>query len=171
VALRRLTDHIRSEVARRRREDAVAADAWAQWAFVPAPDAEPALEQDDTLAVLFMCCHPVLTMPLAIALTLRALGGLTTAEIARAFLVPEATMAQRISRAKQSIRASGMPFRMPEASDLGTRLAAVLRLLYLMFTEGSGARWRSSRRAWSVPPAISQQASAAIQPPADQRLR
>jgi predicted RNA polymerase sigma factor len=136
VALRRLTDHIRSEVTRRRREDAVAADAWAQWAFVPAPDVEPGLEQDDTLAVLFMCCHPVLTMPSVIALTLRAVGGLTTAEIARSFLVPEATMAQRISRAKQSIRASGMPFRMPDASDRGTRLATVLRVLYLMFTEG-----------------------------------
>ena len=74
---------------------------------------ERAVEQDDTLVLLFMCCHPALTPPSAIALTLRAVGGLTTAEIASAFLVPEATMAQRISRAKQSIKASGVPFRMP----------------------------------------------------------
>jgi RNA polymerase sigma factor (sigma-70 family) len=93
VAVRRITDHLRSELARRRREDAVASQVWAEWAFVPPPDAEIAVDQDDTLVLLFMCCHPALTPPSAIALTLRAVGGLTTAEIANAFLVPEATMA------------------------------------------------------------------------------
>jgi len=136
VALRRLTDHVRSEMARRRREDAVAADLWADWAFVPPPDAELGVERDDALVLLFMCCHPALTPPSAIALTLRAVGGLTTAEIARAFLVPEATMAQRISRAKQSIRASGVPFRLPTDGERAVRLAAVLHVLYLVFNEG-----------------------------------
>ncbi|MFL5607884.1 MAG: sigma-70 family RNA polymerase sigma factor, partial [Gemmatimonadaceae bacterium] len=109
VAVRRLTDQLRSEMARRRREEAVAGELWAEWAFVPPPDADLEAEQDDTLAILFMCCHPALTLPTAIALTLRAVGGLTTAEIANAFLVPEATMAQRISRAKQSIKTSKVP--------------------------------------------------------------
>ena len=136
VALRRLTDHLRSEMARRRREDAVATTLWADWAFVPPPDAEVAVEQDDTLLLLFMCCHPALTPPSAIALTLRAVGGLTTAEIAAAFLVPEATMAQRISRAKQSIRSSGVPLRMPTPEERAERLAAVLHVLYLVFNEG-----------------------------------
>ena len=136
VALRRLTDHLRSEMARRRREDAVATTLWADWAFVPPPDAEIAVEQDDTLLLLFMCCHPALTPPSAIALTLRAVGGLTTAEIAAAFLVPEATMAQRISRAKQSIRSSGVPLRMPTAEERAERLTAVLHVLYLVFNEG-----------------------------------
>ncbi|MBC7018170.1 DUF6596 domain-containing protein, partial [Salmonella enterica] len=90
----------------------------------------------DTLALLFMCCHPSLTRPSAIALTLRAVGGLTTAEIASAFLVPEATMAQRISRAKQSIKKSGVRFRMPEGSEREERLGAVLHVLYLIFNEG-----------------------------------
>jgi RNA polymerase sigma factor (sigma-70 family) len=136
VALRRLTDHLRSEMARRRREDAAATTLWADWAFVPAPDAEVAVERDDTLLLLFMCCHPALTPPSAIALTLRAVGGLTTAEIAAAFLVPEATLAQRISRAKQSIRRSGVPFRMPSADERAERLTAVLHVLYLVFNEG-----------------------------------
>ena len=83
-----------------------------------------------------MCCHPSLTRGSAIALTLRAVGGLTTAEIARAFLVPEATMAQRISRAKQTIKTSGMPFEMPSASERADRLDAVLHVLYLIFNEG-----------------------------------
>src|SRR5262249_52083717 len=91
---------------------------------------------DDSLVLLFMCCHPALSPASAIALTLRAVGGLTTAEIARAFLVPEATMAQRISRAKQSIKASGAPFELPAAAQWGERLAAVLHVLYLMFNEG-----------------------------------
>jgi RNA polymerase sigma factor (sigma-70 family) len=136
VALRRLTDQVRSEVARRRREDAVASEAWAEWAFVPPPDADPAVDQDDTLTLLFMCSHPALTPPSAIALTLRAVGGLTTAEIASAFLVPEATMAQRISRAKQSIKSSGVPFGLPDERERAARLAQVLQVLYLIFNEG-----------------------------------
>jgi RNA polymerase sigma factor (sigma-70 family) len=136
VALRRITDHLRSELARRRREDAVASRMWADWAFVPSPDGEVDVEQDDTLVLLFMCCHPALTPPSAIALTLRAVGGLTTAEIANAFLVPEATMAQRISRAKQTIKASGVPFTMPTDAERAERLGAVLHVLYLIFSEG-----------------------------------
>lgn len=136
VALRRMTDHLRSELARRRREDAVASQVWADWAFVPPPDAEMGGDADDTLTLLFMCCHPALTPASAIALTLRAVGGLTTAEIARAFLVPEATMAQRISRAKAAIRASGIPFAMPSGAERAARLASVLHVLYLIFNEG-----------------------------------
>ena len=136
VAVRRITDHLRSELARRRREDAVASEVWADWAFVPPPDGDVGVDQDDTLVLLFMCCHPALTPPSAIALTLRAVGGLTTAEIASAFLVPEATMAQRISRAKQSIRASGVPFSMPTHEERAGRLSAVLHVLYLIFNEG-----------------------------------
>ena len=136
VAVRRITDHLRSELARRRREDAVASEVWADWAFVPPPDGDVGVDQDDTLVLLFMCCHPALTPPSAIALTLRAVGGLTTAEIASAFLVPEATMAQRISRAKQSIRASGVPFSMPTDEERAGRLSAVLHVLYLIFNEG-----------------------------------
>jgi len=136
VAVRRITDQVRSEMARRRREDEAAAGVWAEWAFVPPPDAEVGIDGDDTLVLLFMCCHPALTPPSAIALTLRAVGGLTTAEIARAFLVPEATMAQRISRAKQSIKSSGVPFEMPSAGERAARLAAVLQVLYLVFNEG-----------------------------------
>ena len=136
VAVRRLTDHVRSEAARRRREDSVASELWAEWAFVPPPDTELDVERDDALLLLFMCCHPALTPPSAIALTLRAVGGLTTAEIASAFLVPEATMAQRISRAKQSIRSSGVPFAAPSDEERATRLSAVLHVLYLMYNEG-----------------------------------
>ncbi len=136
VALRRLTDQLRSELSRRRREDAVAADLWAEWAFVPPPDADLGAADDDSLVLLFMCAHPALTPASAIALTLRAVGGLTTAEIANAFLVPEATMAQRISRAKQSIKASGVPFSMPTPAERAERLAAVLHVLYLIFNEG-----------------------------------
>ena len=136
VALRRLADHVRSEAARRRREESVAGELWAEWAFVPPADAPFAGEQDDSLALLFMCCHPALTPPSAIALTLRAVGGLTTAEIASAFLVPEATMAQRISRAKASIKSSRVPFSMPTAAERDARLAAVLHVLYLIFSEG-----------------------------------
>lgn len=123
-------------MARRRREDAVASELWAEWAFVPPPDGEVGLDQDDTLVLLFMCCHPALTPPSAIALTLRAVGGLITAEIAKAFLVPETTMAQRISRAKQSIKASGIPFGMPSDGERAERLSAVLHVLYLIFSEG-----------------------------------
>jgi predicted RNA polymerase sigma factor len=109
---------------------------WAEWAFVPPPDVEVGVEEDDSLALLFMCCHPALTPPSAIALTLRAVGGLTTAQIAGAFLVPEATMAQRISRAKQSIKASDVPFSTPSAAERAARLSAVLHVLYLIFNEG-----------------------------------
>jgi predicted RNA polymerase sigma factor len=123
-------------VARRRREEAVGGELWAEWAFVPPPDADVGVEQDDTLVLLFMCCHPALTAPSAIALTLRAVGGLTTAEIANAFLVPEATMAQRISRAKQSIKSSGVPFALPSEVERAERLGAVLHVLYLIFNEG-----------------------------------
>jgi RNA polymerase sigma factor (sigma-70 family) len=143
VAVRRLTDHVRQEAARRRREDAVVRDSHEATAggygaepFVPPNDAEIGGERDDSLLLLFMCCHPALTPASAVALTLRAVGGLTTAEIANAFLVPEATMAQRISRAKQSIKASGVPFSMPTEEERGARLSAVLQVLYLIFNEG-----------------------------------
>jgi RNA polymerase sigma factor (sigma-70 family) len=135
VASRRLTDQLRSAIARRERETEVARDS-----ETPAPTMDLALESDmdpdDTLILLFMCCHPALTTSSAIALTLRAVGGLTTAEIARAFLVPEATMAQRISRAKQNIKSSGVPFSMPSARERAGRLPAVLHVLYLIFNEG-----------------------------------
>src|SRR5437660_5370737 len=104
--------------------------------MAPAVDIESDMDRDDTLILLFMCCHPALTSSSAIALTLRAAGGLTTAEIANAFLVPEATMAQRISRAKQSIKASGLPFRLPSLQERPERLPAVLHVLYLIFNEG-----------------------------------
>ncbi len=135
VALRRMTDHIRREVARRARDTAEAAAM--PLVVAPALYAEPEAALDDTLVLLFMCCHPALTPGSAIALTLRAVGGLTTAEIARAFLVPEATMAQRISRAKQTIKDSGIPFRQPDDAGERTRcLGAVLHILYLIFNEG-----------------------------------
>src|SRR5204863_922065 len=102
----------------------------------PAVDTLVDADQDDTLILLFMCCHPALTSSSAIALTLRAVGGLTTAEIANAFLVPEATMAQRISRAKQSIKASGVPFRLPSPQERVERLPSALHVLYLIFNEG-----------------------------------
>ena len=127
TAGRRMTDGLRSEQARRRREIAAATRQ------PPAPDLH---ERDDTLTLLFMCCHPALTPASAISLTLRAVGGLTTAEIAGAFLVPEATMAQRISRAKQRIKSSGVPFQMPAAADHAERLRSVLHVLYLIFNEG-----------------------------------
>jgi RNA polymerase sigma factor (sigma-70 family) len=130
VAARRMTDHLRAELARRRRETFLATQT-----EEIAPPVEEA-EQDDTLILLFMCCHPALTRPSAIALTLRAVGGLTTAEIAKAFLVPEATMAQRISRAKQGIKTSGIPFVMPTDRERTERLGAVLHVLYLIFNEG-----------------------------------
>jgi len=133
VALRRMTDQVRADSARRRRENASAEQADL---VVPSADAEYVTERDDTLILLFMCCHASLTNASAIALTLRAIGGLTTAEIARAFLVPESTMAQRISRAKQTIKASGIPFSMPTADERDERLRAVLHVLYLIFNEG-----------------------------------
>lgn len=133
VAFRRMADYIRSESARRRRESEVAFEA----AQAPeSPFIETATQEDDTLVLLFMCCHPALTPASAIALTLRAVGGLTTAEIAHAFFVPEATMAQRISRAKQSIKNSGIPFQLPKADERPRRLRAVQHVLYLIFNEG-----------------------------------
>jgi RNA polymerase sigma factor (sigma-70 family) len=136
VAARRMTDHFHAELARRRRETAVVMQVPPGERVAPAPDAVDGTEQDDTLILLFMCCHPALTRPLAIALTLRAVGGLTTAEIANAFLVPESTMAQRISRAKQRIKTSGVSFRMPTDRERAERLSAVLHVLYLIFNEG-----------------------------------
>jgi RNA polymerase sigma factor (sigma-70 family) len=135
VASRRLTDLLRSEQARQRREDTVA-----QWTlrddWVSPPADRPPSAEDDTLVLLFMCCHPALSPASQIALTLRAVGGLTTAEIARAFLVPEATMTRRISRAKQAIRDSGIPFGLPPPAERFARLAAVRHVLYLIFNEG-----------------------------------
>jgi RNA polymerase sigma factor (sigma-70 family) len=136
VAARRMTDQIRADLARRRREAVVLMQSPAGDHVVAAPDSGDVVEQDDTLLLLFMCCHPSLTRPSAIALTLRAVGGLTTAEIANAFLVPEATMAQRISRAKQRIRTSGVRFAPPGDRDRAERLSAVLHVLYLIFSEG-----------------------------------
>ncbi len=128
-----MADHIRSESARRRRETTVALEA----ALTQEPtDIEASPREDDTLTLLFMCCHPALSPTTAITLTLRAVGGLTTAEIARAFLVPEATMAQRTSRAKQSIKTSGIPFQLPTTEERAHRLRAVLHVLYLIFNEG-----------------------------------
>jgi len=161
VAARRMTDHIRSESARRRRETTVVLQATVDEQVVPTPDEMPFelgstfgragrvdAAGDDTLILLFMCCHPALTRSSAIALTLRAVGGLTTAEIAAAFLVPEATMAQRISRAKQRIKSSGVPFEMPTELERADRLGSVLHGLYLIFNEGysssSGPRLQRS---------------------------
>ena len=136
VAQRRVTDHLRSAMARRQREDAIAGGALHAIPLAPQLEWSANDERDDTLLLLFMCCHPALTPASAIALTLRAVGGLTTAEIASAFLVPEATMAQRISRAKQSIKSSKIPFEMPSAEERALRLASVLQVLYLIFNEG-----------------------------------
>jgi len=136
VAARRMTDHLRAELARRRREAVVVMQAPEQVSVPPEGGSYADAGQDDTLILLFMCCHPALSRPSAIALTLRAVGGLTTAEIANAFLVPETTMAQRISRAKQTIKSSGVPFRMPDEAERAQRLGAVLHILYLIFNEG-----------------------------------
>jgi predicted RNA polymerase sigma factor len=126
VASRRLIDQLRSDHARREREQATAAE--------PPPEDVP--DTDDTLVLLFLCCHPTLTAASQTALTLRAVGGLTTAEIARAFLVPEATMAARISRAKQRIKAAGSTFSLPAQAEREERLRVVLHVLYLIFNEG-----------------------------------
>ncbi|GAB3741525.1 RNA polymerase sigma factor [Microlunatus parietis] len=134
VASRRLIDLLRADQARRRREESLA-----QWEIRPGPaspgDPDPA-DSDDSLILLFLCCHPSLSPASQIALTLRAVGGLTTAEIARAFLVPEATMTRRITRAKQSITGSGIPFALPPREQQLERVAAVLHVLYLIFNEG-----------------------------------
>jgi RNA polymerase sigma factor (sigma-70 family) len=128
VASRRLVDEWRSESSRRRRQEAAA--------VLDLPAQGQAYDQDDTLALLFLCCHPSLSVPSQLALTLRAVGGLTTAEIAKAFMVPEATMAQRISRAKERIRSEGVPFAPPPAAEREDRLRVVLQVLYLIFNEG-----------------------------------
>jgi RNA polymerase sigma factor (sigma-70 family) len=128
VASRRLVDEWRSESARRRREETTAA--------LELPVKGELAADDDTLTLLFLCCHPSLSVPSQLALTLRAVGGLTTAEIANAFLVPEATMAQRISRAKQSIKSSGLRFDLPPEPERAERLRVVLHVLYLVFNEG-----------------------------------
>jgi RNA polymerase sigma factor (sigma-70 family) len=136
VALRRLTDHRRSEVARRRREEHIASELEIEQLTTPSPDEEFEPEQDDTLVLLFMCSHPSLTSTSAIALTLRAVGGLTTREIGAAFFVSEATMAQRISRAKQTIKESNVAFSLPSAQEREQRLDSVRHVLYLIFNEG-----------------------------------
>ncbi|WP_214323151.1 RNA polymerase sigma factor [Nonomuraea sediminis] len=130
VASRRRIEAWRSETARRRREESVA---------MAEVEQEPVAAVDDTLTLLFLCCHPALTPATQVALTLRAVGGLTTGEIARAFLVPEATMGQRISRAKQRIKDSGARFVMPPPGERAERMAAMLHVLYLIFNEGYAA--------------------------------
>jgi RNA polymerase sigma factor (sigma-70 family) len=139
VASRRLTDQIRSESARRRREETVAAMTPTDELVASGPADPPGADHDDTLTLLLLCCHPALSPPSQIALTLRAVGGLTTAEIAGAFLVPEATMAQRISRAKQRIKSAGSTFALPPAVELPDRMRVVLHVLYLIFNEGYAA--------------------------------
>jgi RNA polymerase sigma factor (sigma-70 family) len=137
VASRRLVDQLRSDEKRRLREEAFDRSEPARDARPP--DSESAAVRDDTLTLLFLCCHPELSPPSQLALTLRAVGGLTTAEIARAFLVPEATMAQRISRAKQRIRETGARFEPPSTAEWDARLSVVLHVLYLIFNEGYAA--------------------------------
>ena len=128
VASRRVTDQLRSDHARQRRENTIAAR--------PPPDELEIPDRDDTLTLLFLCCHPALSPASQLALTLRAVGGLTTAQIASAFLVPEATMAQRISRAKQRIKSTGIPFELPAEDERADRLGVVLHVLSLIFNEG-----------------------------------
>jgi RNA polymerase sigma factor (sigma-70 family) len=136
VASRRMVDELRSREARRRREDSTAALAGLDAALAPAADTSATGDHDDTLALLFLCCHPAITPASQLALTLRAVGGLTTAEIAAAFLVPESTIGQRISRAKATIRAAGATFETPQEPEQHGRLEVVLHVLYLIFNEG-----------------------------------
>jgi RNA polymerase sigma factor (sigma-70 family) len=136
VGSRRLTDLLRSESARRKREENAAALAPAEEFVASSPEDDDPGGRDDTLTLLFLCCHPSLSAASQIALTLRAVGGLTTAQIAAAFLVPEATMAQRISRAKRSIKQAGSSFEMPPEAERDARMGAVLHVLYLIFNEG-----------------------------------
>jgi RNA polymerase sigma factor (sigma-70 family) len=138
IASRRLVDELRSERARRLREQRVVAKIPSDELLVPAPADEPA-EEDETLTLLFLCAHPAISPASQVALTLRAVGGLTTAEIARAFLVPEATIAQRISRGKHRIKDSGIPFSLPAEHERAGRLRVVLHVLYLIFNEGYAA--------------------------------
>ncbi|TCC11982.1 RNA polymerase sigma factor [Kribbella soli] len=136
VGSRRLTDLLRSESARRRREENAAQLAAPEEFVASSPEIDDPGGRDDTLTLLFLCCHPALSAASQIALTLRAVGGLTTAQIAAAFLVPEATMAQRISRAKRSIKQAGSSFEMPPEAERDERMGAVLHVLYLIFNEG-----------------------------------
>jgi len=138
VATRRLIDDVRSDRSRRAREDRISVGAPPSELLTLGPESEPDVDRDrdDTLALLIMCCHPSLSEPSQIALTLRAVGGLSTAEIAACFFVSEATMAQRISRAKQTIRDAGARFEMPLEPELTARLVAVMHVLYLIFNEG-----------------------------------
>jgi predicted RNA polymerase sigma factor len=137
VASRRLTDQLRGDIARRRRETSAASLVPPDEFLAPAPDDDNVVpDRDDTLTLLFLCCHPALTPASQVALTLRAVGGLTTAQIASAFLVPEATMAQRISRAKRTIKTTGIPFQLPPEDERDERLGVVLHVLYLIFNEG-----------------------------------
>jgi RNA polymerase sigma factor (sigma-70 family) len=153
VASRRLTDQVRSEQSRRTREELVAVATPPSELLAPPADTEPA-GHDDSLALLFGCCHPDLSSPSQIALTLRAVGGLSTAQIAAAFGVPEATMAQRISRAKQAISGSGFDFSLPSGAERTERLRAVLHVLYLIFNEG----YTASEGDTLTVPALSQEA-------------
>ena len=136
VATRRLTDQVRADAARRLREQLVVSLVPADEQIAFAADAAGVNERDETLDLYFMCCHPALSPASQIALTLRAVGGLTTAEIAHAFLVPEATMAQRLTRAKSTIKSAGASFPELTAADRAVRLPAVLKVLYLVFNEG-----------------------------------
>nr|WP_238166143.1 RNA polymerase sigma factor [Kribbella sp. VKM Ac-2527] len=136
VGSRRLTDLLRSETARRKREENVALQAAPEEFVATGPEIDEPAGRDDTLTLLFLCCHPALSAASQIALTLRAVGGLTTAQIAAAFLVPESTMAQRISRAKRSIKQAGSTFEMPPEAERDVRMGAVLHVLYLIFNEG-----------------------------------
>jgi RNA polymerase sigma factor (sigma-70 family) len=136
VASRRIVDELRSDRARRQREEAAAAQVPKDEFVAPAPDETQPANEDDTLTVLFLCAHPALSPASQVALTLRAVGGLSTAEIAHAFLVPEATIAQRISRGKQLIKSSGIPFRQPAEPERADRLRVALQVLYLIFNEG-----------------------------------
>ena len=153
VASRRLTDQVRSEQSRRAREEQVAVATPPSELLGPPADAEHA-DRDDSLALLFGCCHPDLSAPSQIALTLRAVGGLSTAQIAAAFGVPETTMAQRISRAKQTIAGAGFDFGLPSGAERTERLRAVLHVLYLVFNEG----YTASEGDTLTVPALSQEA-------------
>ncbi|HEX5401330.1 MAG TPA: sigma-70 family RNA polymerase sigma factor [Pseudonocardiaceae bacterium] len=136
VASRRLTDQWRGDEARRRREATAAALTPIDEFHTPPPEVDTHAQADDTLTLLLLCCHPELSPPSQVALTLRAVGGLTTAQIARAFLVPEPTMGQRISRAKQRVKAAGAKFEAPPPDQRAERLRVVLHVLYLIFNEG-----------------------------------
>ena len=142
VASRRMIDRIRADSARRSREERLAVE----------PDPGPSAAADDTLALIFMCCRPELTPASAVALTLRAVGGLTTAQIAAAFLVPEKTMGRRIARAKATVAAADEPFGLPASAERSERLRAALSVLYLIFNEGYAASGGADLAAPSSPP-------------------